>query len=532
MKSSLLPVPSQITLSSYAGNASAAGLVIVEISPPPSATNALSSRIVFANQAFATMLEDDVSTLIGRNLLDVITEEYNAELAGALYLGSAQLLNISFVRRSGTPIYAHIHCTPIHLEEQEHTATSQYVLCTFVDVTDYVQTNESLSNELVELEHNMHRRTRELQELIDEIQHELRQRRLLEQELKRAERRYRSLAENFPNGAVIMLNKHGECLLVEGTQSERIPLRREQNRTFLDEPLATAAHTSIVQAFEGKHVSCEIMLAGEPYMLHAVPLSIEREFIEAVMLVCQNITDFKTRQQLEKEQEMTELKYRFVTIASHELRTPLAGMMLAAGILRRYWKTSSNEEKWETLQDIMASLDRMSNLLENILIVGKSDSGKLPFEPQQLDLIEFCSSLVREYEKSLGQTHITHTDYSTKQLAFWGDPKLLRLILGNLLSNAYKYSPDGTHVYFSLRHTADSITMTVRDSGIGIPPEDIPHLFVSFHRGKNVGEIQGTGLGLAIVDRAVKMHGGAIVVDSTLNVGTTFEVTLPLVSPS
>ncbi|MCU0425873.1 MAG: HAMP domain-containing histidine kinase [Candidatus Kapabacteria bacterium] len=538
-------MPSEATLRKRAAEQAAAGVVILALSDGETEATPAKTSILFTNTAFARILEQEQSSLLGKDVLDYTDFPHKTELATALRTVALndtepQVLYIAYKQSSGQQVFTHVHCKALeistprknsvaHKTSKPHKTSAEHqIICTFTDVTDLVQSNESLSTEIKSLEDNMHRRTNELQEFIDEIRNELQQRGVLERELQRAEKRYRSLAENFPNGAVIMLDKQRQCLLVEGTQAERIPVQTREDSRTLAEPLASLAEALIVQAFDGKHSSLEIALGGEPYLLHAVPLAAERQAIEAVMLVCQNITDFKTRQHLEKEQEMTELKYRFVTIASHELRTPLAGMMLAAGILRRYWETTSDDEKWDALQDITRGLDRMSSLLDNILVVGKSDSGKLPFEPQDIDLVQFCRELVHEHEKSLGQTHITLATYNTESLPFLGDPKLLRLIFGNLLSNAYKYSPDTTTVRFSLRVGETEVSITVQDSGIGIPAEDLPQLFVSFHRGKNVGEIQGTGLGLAIVERSVKMHGGTITVESTVNVGTTFRVTLPL----
>ena len=315
---------------------------------------------------------------------------------------------------------------------------------------------------------------------------------------------------------------------------ESVPIQEDNNGVkTLAEPLLSASEKAVRQAFEGKPHAFEITLGGIPYLISTVPIAAERQSIDAVMLVCQNIADFKTRQMLEQEREMTALKYNFVTIASHELRTPLAGMMLASGILRRYWDTASEEEKWESVQDILSGLERMSNLLDNILIVGKSDSGKLPFEPFAFDMIQFSRDLAREYEKSLGQSHTTITEFSEERLEIVADPKLLRLILGNLLSNAYKYSPPGAAVTFRLTRDerGDGVKITVQDSGIGIPEEDLPKLFATFHRGKNVGEIQGSGLGLAIVERATTMHGGTVTVESAPNRGTTFCVALPISPP-
>jgi signal transduction histidine kinase len=107
------------------------------------------------------------------------------------------------------------------------------------------------------------------------------------------------------------------------------------------------------------------------------------------------------------------------------------------------------------------------------------------------------------------------------------DEKLMRHILGNLLSNALKYSPDGKAVDFEVVADEHSLRFTVQDRGIGIPAEDIPHLFETFHRARNVGNISGTGLGLAIVKKAVDLHGGRIDVESRLGQGSRFVVILP-----
>jgi signal transduction histidine kinase len=108
------------------------------------------------------------------------------------------------------------------------------------------------------------------------------------------------------------------------------------------------------------------------------------------------------------------------------------------------------------------------------------------------------------------------------------DENLLRHILNNLLSNAIKYSATGTTVRLTLERRDDKVVFTVEDSGIGIPAEDLPHLFESFHRAANVQNRQGTGLGLAIVKKSVELHGGTITFDTKVDAGTQFVVELPL----
>jgi signal transduction histidine kinase len=112
------------------------------------------------------------------------------------------------------------------------------------------------------------------------------------------------------------------------------------------------------------------------------------------------------------------------------------------------------------------------------------------------------------------------------------DPRLLRHLAANLISNAIKYSSQGSEVYVSLNKIDGTYVFVVRDQGIGIPPDDLPHLFEPFHRAGNVGTISGTGLGLAITKEAAELHGGKITVESEVQKGTTFTVHLPLSSPS
>jgi signal transduction histidine kinase len=111
------------------------------------------------------------------------------------------------------------------------------------------------------------------------------------------------------------------------------------------------------------------------------------------------------------------------------------------------------------------------------------------------------------------------------------DEKLLRHIINNLISNAIKYSPEGDRVIFELICQSEEATFRVQDFGIGIPIEEQDRLFDSFHRGANVGSIPGTGLGLPIVKRAVDLHGGTILVESKVGVGTIFTVVLPDLAP-
>ena len=176
---------------------------------------------------------------------------------------------------------------------------------------------------------------------------------------------------------------------------------------------------------------------------------------------------------------------------------------------------------------MLRSSDRILRLLDDILVLGKADAGKIEFNPVSLDLKVFCEELLAELRLSDGDRHdflFIHHGKTGQKVSV--DEHLLHHILSNLLSNAIKYSPARGEVSLDLQVNDRQAIFQVRDRGIGIPPEDIPHLFEAFHRAKNVHDIQGTGLGLAIVKRAVNLHAGTISVESIVGVGTTFTVTI------
>ena len=166
--------------------------------------------------------------------------------------------------------------------------------------------------------------------------------------------------------------------------------------------------------------------------------------------------------------------------------------------------------------------------MDRVLLLGKADAQMLDFEPQELDLVPLCRKFIDEARAQHPDAPCevaTRFDPALRRGLY--DEKLLRHIFGNLLSNALKYSPQGGTVEFRLDAEGSGTRFEVRDQGIGIPAEELTHLFESFHRASNVGGIQGTGLGLAIVRNAVQMHGGRIAVASTPGEGSCFTVWLP-----
>lgn len=232
------------------------------------------------------------------------------------------------------------------------------------------------------------------------------------------------------------------------------------------------------------------------------------------------------RNALEKEKQLNELKTRFVSMTSHEFRTPLTSILSSAELLENYGHKWNEEKKIQYLQRIQNSVKNMTQLMNDVLLLGKAESGNLECKPTQLNLEQFCREIVEELQLTTTSHAIVFQPQNLPSTVSL-DEKLLRHILTNLLSNAIKYSPKSDRVDFEVLYQSQTVIFRIVDYGIGIPDDEQEQLFSSFHRARNVGSISGTGLGLAIVKKAVDVQGGQIEVHSQEGVGTTFTVTLP-----
>jgi signal transduction histidine kinase len=248
-----------------------------------------------------------------------------------------------------------------------------------------------------------------------------------------------------------------------------------------------------------------------------------------------NSRDVTERKQAEAEirsallqaQELNELKSRFVWMVSHEFRNPLNSILASTQILERYSEQWAQEKKQEFFERIKIGVKKMTELLDDVLVIGEAEGGELEVKPTPFDLEKFSQDLVEEMKLSTGTQHAIAFVSEGQCANACLDKKLLGHILTNLLSNAIKYSPQGSTVNFKLTCQDGEIIFQIQDQGIGIPSEDMGRLFESFHRASNVKNIPGNGLGLAIVKRCVDLQGGKITVASEVG-NTTFTVTLPM----
>lgn len=229
---------------------------------------------------------------------------------------------------------------------------------------------------------------------------------------------------------------------------------------------------------------------------------------------------------LSKEKELNEMKSRFVSMASHEFRTPLTTMMSSLSLVTRYNERNDPDNHAKHIRKIEKSIVNLTDILNDFLSVSKLEEGKVENDPEEMNLKHFLLDIDSEMQGMLSEKQTILQNYSGEEQVYL-DAKLLRNILFNLISNAIKFSPEDGVIELSTRVDEQTISILVKDHGIGISEQDQQHLFERFFRGGNATHIQGTGLGLNIVARYAELMNGKVSIESAQNKGTTASLFIP-----
>jgi signal transduction histidine kinase len=240
-----------------------------------------------------------------------------------------------------------------------------------------------------------------------------------------------------------------------------------------------------------------------------------------------------TRALLEEVERSNQLKDEFISIASHELRTPLTAVRgYSEMLLRRVRTQPDREADVRALETIYLQVDRMNRLIGDLLDASRITSGHLDLRPQRIDLVALVRHTV-EQQQPLTTQHAFHFSAAPPVIMALVDGGRLEQVILNLLNNAVKYSPHGGPVEVSVSGEgapdAGQVRITVRDHGIGVPPESVPYLFTRFYRAENARQARssGLGIGLYVSHQIVRAHGGDIRVASPPGAGSTFTLELP-----
>ncbi len=374
--------------------------------------------------------------------------------------------------------------------------------------------------------------------------------------LLRSQARYRSLVDNSDQGAIFILDRR---VVYSNPAAQRF---FELSETQLHDVQSVHLLHPDDRAFALKRR--KQMIAGDPdrtavlrtisppsaqltpeskigwVRLHGSILEWDGRW--GVLIFLTDITEMresqeKMRKSLAQEKELGDLKTRFVSMASHEFRTPLATIQTSSELLEHYNERLSAEERADALADIQRAVQRMQGMMESFLAFGRMDAGLTAFAPKPVQVLACLQGLLHETRVAQHRRHAVSI-YLEPPLAAQTSLQLDEMLLGqmvmNLITNACKYSAQGTQISVIVSQLIEAnscwLVISVKDQGLGIPAEDQPRLFQSFHRASNANTIPGTGLGLAIVDRAVRAHGGSVQVNSTLGQGSEFTLRLPWVT--
>lgn len=230
---------------------------------------------------------------------------------------------------------------------------------------------------------------------------------------------------------------------------------------------------------------------------------------------------------LARERELNELKSKFVSIASHEFRTPLSTVLSSTSLIQQYKDRGEIDKLDKHINRIKSSVNHLTSILNDFLSLGKLEEGKIEVVMETISLGDFLEEVVEDLKPGLKENQeIVVTPFES--LMIRSDSRILRNILFNLISNASKYSDPGKRIFLETIRSTDHLSLAIRDEGIGIPEEDLHHLFDRFFRASNATNIQGTGLGLHIVKRYVELLNGTIDFTSKQGTGSTFTFTIPL----
>lgn len=220
---------------------------------------------------------------------------------------------------------------------------------------------------------------------------------------------------------------------------------------------------------------------------------------------------------------------QFVADASHELRTPLSVIQTHLELLFRH-PTNTIEQESETIYKSLSEVKRINKLVEDLLTLARTDSNEQLINPDSFSMEQLLRMIVEQFQPIAMMKEISLDDNIEANLLYYGDQQRLHQLFVILLDNALKYTPPQGKVSITAKKDGNQLKISIKDTGIGIPGEDLPHIFDRFYRSDKgrTRSAGGTGLGLSIAKWIVKAHEGQISVESKLTAGTVFLIKLPI----
>ncbi len=417
-----------------------------------------------------------------------------------------------------------------------------FVISFIIDITERKKQEDIIRKAQEELEQRVVERTLELETVNlslektnKQLQSEVIERRKTLDALRDSERLYSTIARNFPDGIICVVDKFFKILFIDGKELEKLELHKDeliskQISVINIFDFSEEEKNKLKEVFNWEATHMELTRDSEYYIINAVPLPDAKGFIKEILLVVQNTTEIKnaeieTLTSLKKEKELNEMKSKFVSIASHEFRTPLSTILTSVSLIDKYNSIELLEKRNKHIDRIKSSVKNLTEILNDFLSLEKLEAGKTLFHPTEFNLVQFCDEMREEMMTITKSKQIIEYNHSGGELVH-ADKQFMRHILINLINNSIKYSPENSKITIETI-VEETAVISIKDEGMGIPLEDQPHLFERFFRAGNSSTIQGTGLGLNIVQRYVELMHGKIKVLSEENKGSIFVIEIP-----
>ena len=484
------------------------------------ATN-LDNQVVYWNRFAETLYGWSADEAVGRNIVEITptdtSREQAAEIMARLQSGENWSGEFIVQRKDGTTFPALVTDTPIVDEKGAQIG----VIGVSIDITERKQAEEAIWGLNADLERRVVEGTAQYVSAKE-----------------RTEAILNSSADAIilcrPDGTIdqanlvfdTMFGHHMDEVLNQPLTSLMIPQHAPLQERAMSAVIETRQPQRLevtIQQHDGSTFDADLMLS---------PVIRQDSTLAGVVCIIRDISERKRmendlREALANEKVLGELKTRFTSMVSHDIRTPLSVISTSAEILRDYYDRMDEETRSRHFERIGSQIERMVELLTDVLTINREFAGAASFNPVSLDLDQYCRTLVEEFRDSSAAKHVLLYAPPDEGVQIQADEKMLHQALTNLLQNALKYSPEGSTIRLDLTLDATDAIFRIADSGIGIPEADLPALFEPFHRASNVGAIEGTGLGLAIVKRSIEAHGGTITCETQVGVGTTFIIRIP-----
>lgn len=396
------------------------------------------------------------------------------------------------------------------------------------------------------LEQTVNERTNELKETVQKmveanlnLENQIKETKKAENRALENQAMFTSMAKNFPNGFISVFNAAYDIVYIDGKELQRMGLDKHnfEGKCIEDIPVFSKQRiqrlkNDIDRTMNGETLSFEMQFRNKHFTANTSALKIENNEVKWSLFVYNDITQLKQaaseiRKALVREQELNELKSRFISMASHEFRTPLSAIHSSAILIEKQNTPGKEAKREKYVNQIRRNVKALVVILNDFLSLGKLDEGRVLPNPEIMDLVDFSKKIISDFESNRKRGQKIKITANEKTIEANLDVKLMSHILINLLSNAVKYSREGQEIEVAVEKEKDSVTIKVTDQGIGIPKEEQDQLFERFFRAKNSVNIQGTGLGLNIVKQYTELMGGSIGMESEENKGATFWASFP-----